>query len=374
MRASTTDSLQDSVRSYTVARSTGSSTLNPCSYCHLVHWPDATILSGAPANYQDTLNPYGLAYKTAGRSQDALRTIEGQDSDVDTYSSVVEIQNLRYPGDPASVPGQPWVPTYTMTWDALHAPASHTQFLLMNASKQTFDDYANYRGIKIVDLLTAAGVNLAAATGITVIAPDGFMKDFTLAQVQTQFADGIFDSGLAPADFADPNQGFVNCPAANQIPSGLADLGTIPDAQWLLLACWRDGGDVVPSELDPASGKINGEGPYRLVQPQVTPGTPDRGSTAAPWGDGYDYDNAKDHTTPATASAASWPSASIPCRPATRSSTGRTAVGLWWSGRKSSCTEREWRGIEPKSARTRPVRRGPPGHGARGRGHRPVCF
>ncbi|MCU0723067.1 MAG: hypothetical protein MUC63_05560, partial [Planctomycetes bacterium] len=196
----------------TVYRGASSSALNPCSYCHLVPYPDATITAGAPSGYEATLNPYGLAYKNAGRSQDALRSIEGLDSDTDTYASVTEIENLRYPGDPASVPGQPWAPTYTMDWAAITALASHTEFLLMNASKQQFDDYANYKGVRVVDLLAAAGVNLTGVTGITVIAPDGFMKDFTLAQVQTQFADGLFDSGLAPADFANPAQGFVNYP------------------------------------------------------------------------------------------------------------------------------------------------------------------
>jgi len=281
----------------TVYRGASASTLNPCSYCHLYPYPDATITSGAPTSYQDTLNPYGLAYKNAGKSQDALRNIAGNDSDTDTYGNETEISAGRYPGDPASMPGQPFAPIYTMEWAAVTALTPHRQFLLMNASKQQFDDYANYKGVKIVDLLAAAGVNLTGVTGITVVAPDGFMKDFTLAQIQTQFANGIYDSGLAPADFADPLQGLVNYPPAAQIPAGLADLGTIPDPQWLQLAWWRDGGDMVASELDPVSGKINGEGPYRLVQPQSNPGTPDRGSSYSPttWGDGYDYLGSKDH-------------------------------------------------------------------------------
>ena len=49
--------------------------------------------------------------------------------------------------------------------------------------------------------------------------------------------------------------------------------------------------------LDPISGRMNGEGPYRLVVPQSVPGAPDRGSKYSPSGyeDGHDYDDSKDH-------------------------------------------------------------------------------
>ncbi len=270
---------------------------NACSFCHLVPYPDATIVSGAPANYADTLNSYGVDYKTNGRSQAAIRQIASMDSDGDSYVSSVEIENLRYPGDNTSMPGQPFAPTYTTTWEALHALASHTEFLLQNSHKQQFDEYANYKGVKVKDILAAAGVVLAGATSITIIAPDGFMKDFTLDNMNLQYPDGIYDSGLAPADFPDPAQGFVTYPPISQIPPGLADMGTIPDQQWLLIAYMRDGADMDACYLDPISGKINGEGPYRIIVPQTTPGTPDRGSNYSPttWGDGYDYSSSKDH-------------------------------------------------------------------------------
>jgi hypothetical protein len=243
------------------------------------------------------LNLYGLAYKDAGRSSVALRTIENLDSDGDTYSNVDEITAVRYPGDPASMPGQPTAPIYTFTWAAIVALQSHTEFLLMNTSKQQFDDYANYCGVKVRDLLAAAGVDLTGATGITVIAPDGFMKDFTLDNVNLQYPDGLYFPGLDPGSFSDPNQGFVNYPPSNQIPPGIGFGDTIPDEQWLLIAYRRDGLEMEESVLDPVTGKINGEGPYRIIVPQSTPGSPDRGSSYSPSGyaDGWDYDPSKDH-------------------------------------------------------------------------------
>ena len=45
------------------------------------------------------------------------------------------------------------------------------------------------------------------------------------------------------------------------------------------------------------SGKIDGEGPYRIIVPQSTPGSPDRGSRYSPTecADGWDFDDTKDH-------------------------------------------------------------------------------
>ena len=65
----------------------------------------------------------------------------------------------------------------------------------------------------------------------------------------------------------------------------------------MLLAYERDGLPLESCNLDPTSGKLNGEGPYRLIVPQLTPGVPDRGSQYSPTtcDDGYDYDDSKDH-------------------------------------------------------------------------------
>ena len=65
----------------------------------------------------------------------------------------------------------------------------------------------------------------------------------------------------------------------------------------MIIAFWRDGSVLDESYIDTSSGKLNGEGPYRFVVPQSTPGGPDRGSKYSPSGydDGWDYDDSKDH-------------------------------------------------------------------------------
>lgn len=64
-----------------------------------------------------------------------------------------------------------------------------------------------------------------------------------------------------------------------------------------MLAYERDGIALDTSYLDVASGKIDGEGPLRIVVPQATPGKPDRGLKYSPTtcNDGYDYNEEADH-------------------------------------------------------------------------------
>jgi hypothetical protein len=273
------------------------SDLAPCGYCHLLQNPDKRVVAGAPLNYEGTLNPYGLAYKTSGRDQSALRAIANLDSDGDTYANLTEVNDLRYPGDPASKPGQPVAPVRTFEMTGLLALEAHTQFLLMNTTKQQLDSYATYRGVTVANLLAAAGVDLRGVTGISVIAPDGYAQDIDLDVIGTPYPAGLYYAHLDGGSFDDPAQGFVEYPPEDQMPAGLTDGGRIPGEQWLLFAYERDGGPMDESYLDATTGRLEGEGPYRLVAPQETPGAPDRGSSYSPtpYGDGYDYDSHKDH-------------------------------------------------------------------------------
>jgi hypothetical protein len=68
-----------------------------------------------------------------------------------------------------------------------------------------------------------------------------------------------------------------------------------------MLAYLRDGSPMEPCTLDPATGRINGEGPLRLVVPQSKPGKPDRAMQLSPTGcnDGLDFDRSKDHNASA---------------------------------------------------------------------------
>jgi hypothetical protein len=272
--------------------------LSACDYCHIyaLH-PDNNIVSGAPTSYHETLNPYGIDYLGNGRDRAALVEIGPLDSDGDNYSNDTEINALYYPGDNGSVPGQPLAPCITVSWSEINSMDNHMQFLLMNAAKQQFDEYALYNGVKVKVLLEQIGVDLSNATSISFIAPDGFAKTITLDNVNGAFPAGLYYPGLSASDFADPNQGFVTYPASQYIPGGMTNGGAIPDEQWLQIAYWREGAALTESYIDTSTGKLEGEGPYRLVVPQNTPGSPDRGSKYSPSGyaDGYDYDAAKDH-------------------------------------------------------------------------------
>jgi hypothetical protein len=277
------DDCQTCHKSFTFSYLSGSTTRyatkNACDYCHLTQHPDTAsgFIEAQPTSFTDTLNAYGLAYLAAGRSVDGLRSIDGADSDGDGAANGVEIAGQKYPGDAASQPGQPNAPTRILSLAELRAMPAHSEFLLANSTKQQFDEYATYAGVTLRALLTAVGVNPddPGVTGVTVIAPDGFMKDVSIADVNRQFPAAKYHAGLDVATLG-ANCGFVIYPAT--LPAGLVDGGDVPGEQRILLAYGRDGAALDTSNLDPTSGKINGEGPYRLVIPQATPGRPDRGS------------------------------------------------------------------------------------------------
>ncbi|MCU0691688.1 MAG: hypothetical protein MUF54_09825 [Polyangiaceae bacterium] len=275
---------------------TKSTSKNACDNCHLLQHPSPDFLEPQPSKYADTLNSFGAAYAAAGRSADALRAIAANDSDRDGFSNQEEIDALKYPGDPASKPGQPAAPSRLFAVDELKAMGAHSEFMLANSHKQQYDNYATYVGVKVVDLLAAAGVDPsdAAIEGITVIAPDGYLKDFPAEQIRKAFPAGLFYAGLDSATLG-PDCGFVQYP--DSLPAGVTDGAPIPGEPWLLLAYERDGLPLDPSNLDVTSGKINGEGPLRIIVPQSSPDRPDRGSQYSPTNcnDGHDYDSSKDH-------------------------------------------------------------------------------
>jgi hypothetical protein len=270
--------------------------LNPCDYCHLILHPSDRFIEPQPTGYGETLNPYGEAYLNAGRDRGAFSAIASEDSDGDGYDNLTEIEAIRYPGDPDSQPGQEVAPGQEFTEADLEALPVHQQFLLVNSHRQEFDDYSIYTGVKIKDILIAAGVTLDASLvdGVTVIAPDGYLKDFTFEQIMNPFPAGLYYAGLG-TDGLGTECGFVTYP--DELPEGLTDGGEIPGEQWLMLAYQREGLPLDESNLDITSGKINGEGPFRVVVPQEVPGAPDRGSNYSPTtcADGYDYDDSKDH-------------------------------------------------------------------------------
>ena len=281
---------------FTETRSGRTVTRNPCDFCHLTQHPAPGYAEPMPAGFRATLNAYGLAYLDAGRTARALRAIARLDSDSDGAANGEEIAALRYPGDRTSRPGQPSAPLRTFTMAQVRALPARDEFLLVNASRQAADFYAVYRGVRVRDLLLAAGVDPDAAgfQGVTVIAPDGYLKDIPARQVNAPFPVAPFFGGLDSAGLG-ADCGFVQYP--RPLPAGLRDGAPIPGAPWMLLAYERDGRAMDVASLDAATGRIRGEGPFRLVVPQAAPGAPDRGSAArtAACPDGHAYDPAADH-------------------------------------------------------------------------------
>ncbi len=274
---------------------------NACDYCHYVIHPPAGW-SGLPESFEETLNPYGAAYNDAGRNAGGLDDIAGLDSDNDGYTNTEEISELRYPGDDGSYPGLDICPMITLTMAELKAMPPHTQFGLANTTKQQFDFYATYTGVKIVDILAEKGIDLTGATSIDILAPDGYAKSFTLAQITEQYPDHRFFSGFGVEDLG-TDCAFVEYPDETY---GLAygewigeELG---HEQWHILAYEREGLPIEESYLDPVTGRIEGEGPFRNVIPPGSPdddlNTPDRGKNAETSGcmlPEWNYDYEKDH-------------------------------------------------------------------------------
>jgi hypothetical protein len=277
---------------------------SPCGYCHLLQYPNAKYKTGVPGSFEDTLNSYGLAYKKAGRSSAALASIEKDDSDGDSFINAREIAGLRYPGDNASRPGQPLAPIVTLKFGEIQKLPRKVQFMLMNASSEPFDDYVNYAGVRVKDLLDAAHIDLSGATGITVFAPDGYSINYTMDDINQAFPKPYFYP--APGDIKEEERKFVHYP--KEIPAvAIVDLvggggvsGIEMPMPWLLLAYERDGKPLDVAQYE--KGRLKGEGPYRLVMPQRNakgdpskPGRPDRSVKSKAYGDGWDFDKDLDH-------------------------------------------------------------------------------
>jgi hypothetical protein len=263
---------------------------NACEYCHLIPFPDKTYLTGVPKDFGDTLNGYGAAYNRAGRTNAALRAIEDRDTDGDGSSNREEIADLRYPGDATSKPGQPLTPFLSIEWDSIINLPVHEQSLLMNTNKQQFDNYVLFSGVKVKEVLDAAGGDLEGATGITVFAPDGYSQDFTLEEILFEFPRGTF---YHVPDFDDPAKRFVIYPSP--LPKGWKDGEQIADPLWLMVAYSREGEFFPPAHYEADTGRLSGAGPYRIIVPQSRPGRPDRGSKSKRYNDRWNFDESLDH-------------------------------------------------------------------------------
>jgi hypothetical protein len=271
---------------------------SPCGYCHLLVYPNPKYATGVPKTMADTLNAYGLEYKKAGRAFEAFEAIAGLDSDGDGHRNGAEIADLRNPGDPDSRPGLPPAPTIVLGWDELKKLPVQSQLMLMNTTKEATDDYVVYKGVRVIDLLASAKVYLIGITGITVFAPDGYSIDYDLKDINEPFPKGVFYA--EPRSFEGSERAFVKYP--ENLPPGVKDRTKIPTVPWLLLAYERDGLPLDPSSYEKGTGRLTGEGPFRLVKPQrdirgdrMKPGRPDRSQMSKMYEDGWDFVPGMDH-------------------------------------------------------------------------------
>jgi len=137
--------------------------VSPCSYCHLLAFPNERYKTGVPRDYEATLNAYGLDYKKAGRAFEAFRrspdripTATG--TRTPPRSPICATRRCGQPSRPA--PSADIV----LGWDEIRKLPVHSQFLLMNKSTQRLDEYVTYKGVRVIDLLSAAKIYL---TGVT---------------------------------------------------------------------------------------------------------------------------------------------------------------------------------------------------------------
>ncbi|MBF0550171.1 MAG: hypothetical protein HQK60_06520 [Deltaproteobacteria bacterium] len=253
--------------------------LGSCQYCHSVYGLDGH------GNIVQTLNPYGKDYLMNGRNQAALKAIEGLDSDKDGYSNLVEIQAIRYPGNPTDDPTKITAPSRVYTRAQLESLPQHTQFLLLDGSR-SLDSYAEYSGVIMEDLLNHAGI-LSSATKITVYAPDGYSMGHSIqpnSDPSDYYVKGTYPQAAfrydAQADISlNPTDGWCDYSAPSCQGRKDQDPIVVSGGLRMILAIKRDKSYLTQGVLN-SSNVLDGDGPYRVVPPQKSPNPPDQSATA----------------------------------------------------------------------------------------------
>jgi hypothetical protein len=270
--------------------------LGSCQWCHYSYGYDGS------GNIGGTMNPYGIDYFTNGRSVAAITAIQNDDSDEDGYTNIAEITAERFPGDPNDDPSKVIAPFRIYTKAQLEAMTPHTQFMLMNASRQP-DDYGEYTGVPVQDLLQDAGI-LGSATGIIVYAPDGWSNYHPLEEdpePELYHVNGTYPAATyyydEQADIAlNPEDGWCDYSAPSCVGRTNGNPIAVAGGLKMILAYKREGSYLDPGILN-EDNKLDGEGPYRLVPPQKNPGPPDQASSAVNqdvvWPYNYDWDHNK---------------------------------------------------------------------------------
>jgi hypothetical protein len=269
--------------------------LGSCQYCHYTYGYDGH------GNIADTLNGYGKDYLDHGRTSQAVQDIDGLDSDGDTYLNADEITANRFPGDPNDDPSKVPAPFRVYTRAQLEAMSSHSQFLLLNTTRQV-DYYTEYTGIPMEELLEDAWIDHTNATGIRVYAPDGFATDHPLDPDPAQniyhvrgiYPESVYEYNDQADKARNPVDGWCDYSAPSCKGRNHLDPIVVPGGLKMILAYKREGGYLDPGVLN-LDNKLDGEGPFRVVPPQKVPCPPDQSSRATNQAVVWPYNSKWDH-------------------------------------------------------------------------------
>lgn len=266
--------------------------VSSCQWCHITYGYDKS------GDIEETINPYGMDYKNAGRSTIAFTAIEGNDSDGDGYTNKQEIDALSFPGDATDDPTKIYAPSVTYTLTELESLNSHTQFMLMNTTRSG-DWYGEYQGVPFLDLLRDAGMIEKTTTAVTAYSPDGYFYTYELKPGgDFYYIDGTYPQAQfyydPQADKA--NGGWCDYSSPSRTGRENGDLITVQGGLKFILAYKRDGTYLEPGYLDEENRlPVFCEGPFRAVPPQMFPSPPDQSSTSEIQDVIWPYNETADH-------------------------------------------------------------------------------
>jgi hypothetical protein len=259
---------------------------NHCDYCHAVS-------DYGKKGARDTLNRYGAAYLAAGRGEPAVRAIAAKDADADGFTNEAELKAGTDPGNALSNPSVPQAPSRAYAVTALQAlaPVRDVPVFVNTTKSRSGDSYSDYRGSSLWDILQAVGVT-ETVTAVDVLAADGYEHTFTIDELKKTWPQGPPVMGLGKADLGE-------CGWVTYGSRRLEADKPLPGAP-VMLAYEENGKALEPARFDPATGRLEGKGPARVIVPQFAVSPPDLPQFAAAtcpekvpvpyrFNDGYDH-------------------------------------------------------------------------------------
>ena len=234
---------------------------NACDSCHL--------LTDYGRKKADVLTPFGRDYMKNGRNAAAFSVIAKLDSDGDGATNADELAAMTDPGDPQSAPNKMEAAHVIISYDDLlkkQIPVRE-QAMFANVTKsRDGDSYSDLSGFRLIEVLEAAGI-AKDAKSIDVISADGYVITFSIEQLRKSWPQSAPVFGLGTETLGEC--GWVRYGAKN-----LREGTPLPPAD-ILLAFAENGENYQPASIS-ADGRINGNGPLRVVAPQMmSPGIPD---------------------------------------------------------------------------------------------------